>query len=507
MGKTYNVIINRFNGGMSEDKRVQDFSKFSLTKHSDAFTYPHKLVPHVKTEPALGFYDFDEMDIANFVYAPYGSGTGFQLYGYGKTRGANVYPKVWSLDIDAGTLDDTLWGEPEKGEANTGLREEEVFFYYKGFIYMWASGKLMRYDTLSGSGGQVDFNNAYQTIAFTTVAQPIHHPADDCAYFFADNNVHRLNGTVFDAGGTTPVLVLPTNLRIVAACAYGNFLAIGCVTLGIADARSIVYLWDRDSSLVTVTEKIDFGSGTLRHLANLNNKLIGIVNFYTDSAYSLNKGSVVIRQGSGNFATTLNVLTTDSTVSANISLPKSRIVKDNKLYFPMELTLNGDARRGIWVVDENGKATLAVEQEGALSIQAVCVTGNIWWIVHNGDGTISRSDDDGVYSTTLPSVYESLIIGGDPATQKKLVGVTVSTEPLPSAGQVVLKYRMNEETSWTTIFTNAVDNSIKHSAVNIESSGVALPTFRELQLRVESTGGAVITGIKARYEDLEDDIY
>jgi len=78
---------------------------------------------------------------------------------------------------------------------------------------------------------------------------------------------------------------------------------------------------------------------------------------------------------------------------------------------------------------------------------------------------------------------------------------------LPTAGQVVMKYRVNNETSYTTIFTDTTDNDITHSAVNIESSGATLPQFRELQLRVESTGNAEITGISLKWEEIDSKLY
>ena len=90
---------------------------------------------------------------------------------------------------------------------------------------------------------------------------------------------------------------------------------------------------------------------------------------------------------------------------------------------------------------------------------------------------------------------------------KKLVGVTVETEALPTAGQVVLKYRKDEETSWTTIFTNTTDNSLSHSAINIESTGVTLPQFKEIQFQIISTGNAVITGLRFKIEIIDKEPY
>ena len=87
------------------------------------------------------------------------------------------------------------------------------------------------------------------------------------------------------------------------------------------------------------------------------------------------------------------------------------------------------------------------------------------------------------------------------------------TEALPSGAQIVLSYMINGETTYTTIFTQTVDDtddidylSIYHEAINIESSGATLPTFREISFRIASTGNAVVTGLKFKYEEINDEI-
>ena len=78
----------------------------------------------------------------------------------------------------------------------------------------------------------------------------------------------------------------------------------------------------------------------------------------------------------------------------------------------------------------------------------------------------------------------------------------------------MVKYKKDEETSFTTILTNTTANSLRKTAINIESSGVVLPTYKEIIFRVESTaavGGTtgdigIITGLKYRSEILLDDV-
>jgi len=463
MGRIVETKITRFDGGHSEDKRVKDLSKFSLTKHFDVFTYPHKLVPYSKTE-----VDEDKtFVITRFLYAPYYTGGAwtYRLYGMGIKVGFTT-ARIYVYDIDVGTF--AGWA----GAANAAISEStlipdaNVFFYYKEYIYMWAgvaAGKLIRYDTENSD----NFNNAYQSIAYTTVAPPVHHPADDIAYFFTDNIVHKLDDTTFSPA----VLTLPSQFKIVSACAYGNYLAIGCVTKGVFNRQSIVFLWDRDSSLTTLTDRIDFGEGELKYLANLNNKLIGVMDFYIGSLFGMNKGKVIIKQASGNFAVPLNELTTDSYSGAN-QMPTNCIVKNNKLYFVLGLALNNDARGGIWAVDENGRVALDfIEEEATTSFyNGIYVAGNMWWIAHSSDGSVNRSDNAVGYSATMPSIYESLIFNtGDSDLTKKLIGATVMTEKLPSGSRVILKYRKDGATAWKPIFVNVLNNSISHGAINFES--------------------------------------
>ena len=517
MAKRYTVNINRFDGGISEDKRVQAANKYSITKHFDALTYPHKLVPYAKREASLGVsgQTVDQMKLTRMLYAP--SGASFKLWGLGDDGAGKL--KVFRFDIDgaSGSLDAVNWVAASNGTSAVGTRQETMFFYYKTFIYMLSgTTSLCRFDTAESAA----FSDGYQTLATTTTAiQPVLHPTDDVAYFFSDNVVYSLNNVTWNGA----VLTLPSTLRIVAACPLGNYLAIGCVTTGNLDQRSIIYLWDRDSSLATLTERVDMGEGIIIHMANLNGRLVVVMSLYVNNVLLLGKGKILIKIPNGQIGKTVNEITVDTAqVAADFS--SSNFVRDNKLYFPCKATLNSDKRVGIWVVDENGRLTLdqydsALETTSS-AFKGIYATANVWWIIYdNGSGLylITRTDDDNAYDTSNACIYESLLFtGGDSSKTKKLVGVTVTTEPLPTAGEVILKYRKNvlnadgtytAETSWTQIFDHTTDNSVLHDAVNIESSGATLPQFNEIQFQISSLGGAVITGLRFDYEEIEDGLY
>ena len=509
MGKQFSIQINRFDGGMMEDKRIGWSSgsgvfftdKFSLTKHFDAFTLPHSLIPLYKTKAFEG--EDKAKGIVKYIYASrnFPTDTSFKLYGYGIDTGTTK-AQVFMRDPT-----ETSWSTPTNNKSTNTGRDTKIFFYYKGFIYMLRTGgNLMRFDVTSSAV----FEEAYQAIgAYTNSAEPTHHPADDCAYFFLDNKVYRLNNTSWDG----LVLTLPSNMKIVSATPHGNYLAIGCVTLGDLAVKSIVFLWDRDSSLTTLTERIDFGDGSIEYLHSVYGNLFSVMSFYPSSAYANKRAMLLVKVAIGNQAKLVNFLTSD--VTSGIVVYQNKVVKNDRLYFPAKVQLNGDTRIGIWSMDSNGELSLEIVNPDATSFQGIYALANVWLMSHSGDYSDDLLDNEydtdstgSRYSLTSPCVYESLKFdGGDASMKKKLIGVTVMHEPLPTLGQVVLKYRKDEETNWTTIFTHTTDNSISHDAINIESSGANFPEFNEIQFRIESTGGAVITGLKARGEYIPSNLY
>jgi len=513
--------IDAFNGGMVKDHRTKAKNGLSLTKHFDALTFTHKLVPHYGTEEVIDVAEVQPTyKIINFLYAPATSrGAGkYRLFGFGASAGG--YGGIFDYNIDSGFSDDSFdsaSADPNKYYSIAGVRFVECFFYYKDFIYFWGGKYLKRYDTT----GSANMNETYYDTTATggsaqdTVAQAVHHPADDNAYFFHDNFVHRLDDTTW----TEKVLELPEDSRIVSACVFGSYLAIGTTTkasagsVARAEAQSTVYLWDRDSLVETLSAKIDFGRGNLLHLANLDNKIIAVMDSFADGIFGLNKGRILIKVANGETSKILNEVITDARIDAgdtgSMFLPRFQFVNNNKLYFPMRADLNGDTRNGIWVVNSNGRLSLdTVEYDLATGeyYKGIFKTGEMWWIASDkgipSDTYIHRTNSDATYSTTNPSVYESLIFNiTDSASTKQLIYASAMTEPLPTAGKVILKYQTDENigtTTWTTLFTETTDDSISFDAINL--NGDPLPEFKEIKWRIESYGGAVITGFKFRSE-------
>ncbi len=467
------ITINNFSGGMSNDKRSKDYRKFGLASHFDAFSYPHKLVPRPGTEDK----ESGAIDIVKFLYADR-SGTQ-TLFGFDKNAGDNCHVKRWN---------GTAWSsDATNDESSSGGRNEDVFFCYKQFIYMFGSGsKLKRFDAYDDSSA---FEEDFESVGtFDTVAQPVHHPSDDNAYFFMDNKVHKLDNITWSAN----VLTLPDNLKIVSAVSYGNYLAIGCTSK--ADIKngsySVVYLWDRDSSLETLTERIDFGNGKMHHLANLDNRLVAVMTIQEDK-------KIAIKIRNGLFSKILNEIEIDD----QQIFPATSQVIDNKLYFPAKLPLKGDDRLGIWAVDSNGKYAIDFVHETATSYEGIYWTGDIWWLAHS-NGSVSRSG----FSSGV-SVYETLI-SKDPNINKQLISVGVMTNPLPANGDYIkLEYRISDDNDgWVEIFNKGTRFKTLHEALNLED-GTPFKQFHEAEFRVTINKSTVdITGFKYKYEEVDSDL-
>ena len=494
MEKRKTIIIDEFDGGVTRDLRVQSTNKFKISKNFDNYSDSKRLQPF----RALEANETKAINITQFIQ------TNSQIYGYGTVSGATLLGTA-KIYKKTGNLITSDWVE-DRAVNGLGAREANVFFEYKDYLYFWEAGaRLTRHGDITATAT----NATYQTISYTNVAQPVHHPADDIAYFFSDNKVHKLNGTAWSLA----VLTLPDNLIITCATAYGNYLAIGCKSKTLS-GKSIVFLWDRDSSLTTISEKIDWGKGDLRILDVLDGVLIGISNVSTN-LFGL-KEKIQIKWYSGIISMPLE-LDMDSVTTGDYEykIPDDAkgFLQNNKLYFPIESGQSADGGKytGIWVVGrhETGSpfsVTMAYKIDTDATsdqIQGFNIFEDYLFVAHSSDGSVDRTNDNAVYPT---ATYESYIFtGGDSSQTKKLLRATVIVEPQPSAGTFTLSYKRDAETTWTDIFTDSTDDDIRHTALNIEATGVNLGQFKEVQFKITSTGGTVITGLKFEYEEIDDD--
>lgn len=503
--KTIETKIDRFDGGIENDSRDPRENTCQMVSNFDIFTNPRKMTQYRSSESGDGAAATRQR--RNFCLA-IRTGTTYSLYALGRQE-AVARLEVEYKDLTTGAandLDDTGWGSTANNQSGAGTAEYNLFVYYQrtGYIYASNTANIIRYDPDGGDA----IADTHQTLTHTHIAQGVVHSKDDILYipyfnsggFIARNN----NGTWNTTALTLPVHYIPSSI-----CEYGNYLAIACIpTSGVGNSR--VFLWDRDSSLTTVDESIDWGEGMLMVLEEVDGALIGIsqkggaANSFTGvpNGVVVTNDKVIFRQLVGNKAVKVKeLLANHSGGSATTQLPIAKQRVDNRLYFQMLIELNGAVRDGVWSfgrIDQNSPWVL-VHERTSNNNTALDTGDSLRNFIKVGDYlfqsyidtnyAISKTDDGATFSHN--SVYESKRFNaGDASTHKDLMEATVTTEYMPTAGDVILQYRTNNSTSWTQIFQNTTDNSISRSAIT------SLPKdYKEIEFRILATGNAEITGL------------
>jgi len=483
-------------GGMTSNKRLPDLRYAALVKGFDIYSKPYQAIPH----RAKG--SGNSIDIRQIVKFCYASSTLFGL-GIGSS-GSGTFATFWYKTA----LTDDLWTNIGS-DATNDPTATTLFVEYKDYLYGAANGTRIWKVGPVTTPGATSFTTTERALTYTSITQGVVHPKDDRLYVGYTTSSGSFIAMNHAGSWTNIALTLPTNLIPTSVCAYGNFLSIACRPK-YSGGKSRVFLWDRDSSLTTLTETIEWGEGDLILIEEVDGYLIGISKSNTNSFFAKLTFRSYISNAPQIFR---ELISSTSTAPELLDIQKA----ENKLYFMASITLDGTLYQGVWALTRNGNGfVLAFDhppQTSALNsgvLKGFILIGDYCFeaFVSGGSYKVTKTDNTATYST---STIETLVQGGhpfpDPSHTKKLLGVTLYFEPLPSGASVVLSYKKDEDTSWTQIFSHSTLNSLSHSAVNIESTGVTLPEYREIQFQIQSVGGAVFTGGKAHAEQLDKDIY
>jgi len=490
MSKIVEIKINNFSGGVSDDSREDNATKFQVAKHFDAVSNPTRLTPYrsleADTNDGSSATGMKVYNIRDFLYHSSSS----KLFGLGATDGTALTKIVYKADATTGN-----WTLPATSEGN-GAVQNGCFIEYKdclfGFqgtnqIFKWTIATTTISNSASTTG-----------VSITSVAQGL--VFNDYLYLPYNNKIWRAtDATTF----SDAYLTLPTNFKITSLTAYGKYIAIACAPVSTFNGVSKVFLWDGTST--EVQESIDWGEGELRILETIEGYLVGVTDRYLNNATGAGRGSMIVQVYSGGAPQVIKEVFTQALTGKTI--PLSKAVKNNRLFWSAKIMTNSAGttyNEGIWsfgrknvnypfalnldVIDEN------IDTDG---IQAFGTAANYFFITHSGDGSIDKTNDASTYAFT--SVYESQITNfGDGDADKTLQSLCVYFRKQLTGESLTAKYRVDGATSWTTIGTFDTDDSLSHTFLNIESTGDAFASGKEYEFRLESTGGLEITGWKAK---------
>ena len=240
-------------------------------------------------------------------------------------------------------------------------------------------------------------------------------------------------------------------------------------------------------------------------LETIEGMLVGVTDRYLNNATGAGRGSMIIQIYSGGVPQVVKEVFTQALVGK--TMPLSKAVKNNRLFFAAKIMTNSagtEYNEGIWSFGRKNvkypyTLTLDIIDENITTsgIQGFGTAANYFFVAHSGDGSIDKTNDAATYAFT--SVYESQIFDfGDPNMDKQLNFIRVAYRKQASGESVTVKYRWDDATSWTTVGSDSVDDSKARTFVNIESTGAEFASGKELQVRLESAGGAEITSYKLR---------
>lgn len=510
------IVLNRWDGGIVNDARFPNSQVSKMVKNFDALTNPWQLIPYRDSEDVTPSLASDDVDNTQNFAVALRTGTTYSLYalGYivGTTRARIVYKNLTTGASD--DLSDNGWVQAANGTSTTNAVDLDLFVPYKvsGTTYIFGAlngASIWRFDPTGGA-----FVDAHQALTYTTIAtNGVVHSKDDILYIPYDNKIAKNN-----AGSWTPTaLTLPAHLYITSISEYGDYLAIAAAPLsGVGSSR--VFLWNRDDTLLTTSQSIDWGEGVVRIIEEVDGSLIGI----SVSGDAINQpsfrfdGRVVFRQLVGDSSYEFLKLVADVGGAASIRMSPQKQKINNRLHFMMTITKDGTIHSGVWSVGKSSSdSSYSLFMERTLDNDTVLtnhipigffyVGDFLFQAFQNGSSVYKVNKTNDSASFTATSIQETTVNPGMPTEnkplKKQLVAVAVLNEDMPANGRIVLKYKVDGG-SFTTILTNTTDDSVVQEAAK-DASGNEFTSGREYEFRVESTGGAKITGLVYKYEILE----
>lgn len=494
MSKTVEIKINNFSGGISDDVREDNASKFQVTRHFDVFSNPSRLTPYrsleADTNDGSTSTGMKAYLVQDFLY----HSSSAKLFGLGQT-GGGLTKIVQKADATTGN-----WSLPATSEGN-GAVKNGCFIEYKDVLWGFqGTNQIFKWtiatNTISNSASTTG-------VTITSVAQGL--VFEDYLYLPYNNRIWRAtDATTF----SDSYLVLPTNFKITSLTAYGKYIAIAVAPVSTFNGVSKVLLWDGTST--EIQESIDWGEGELRILETIEGMLVGVTDRYLNNATGAGRGSMIIQVYQGGAPQVVKEVFTQALTGKTIPLSKS--IKNNRVFWAAKIMKNQAGTlydEGIWSFGRKNvnypfalSLDIVCEEATSSGIQSFGTAGNFFFITHSNDGSISKTNDTSVYSYT--STYESQLFNfGVTDIDKILLKIKVSFRKLATGESLTVKYKWDDATDFTTAGTFSTAGELSHTFINIEASSLAFGSGKELLVKLESTGGLEVTGLSltARIND------
>jgi len=504
MARKLPYTINRFDGGITNDLRSGDYSKCAFVSHFDIYRDPNRMYP-------LPGYVADMNDGS--------TSTGMKQYGLKAITARSLNGEMYAVGTKSDGTGWKLWTKTSPSAASWSATvggssvEGTYTLLNQTFLHYDDTNALLQFMASSGGTAYVSEHeiglssteNALSlgSYASSTETRAVAELAPTDVTFSTQpgsKNLEQLGATLTANAKTTGGF--PYDIH-----AHNELMgiAVGNPTL---PRTAALLLWDATS--VLIEQKISLGIGRGVAVGNIDGIwVVATEQLITASTSNLGNGlpAVLVSYISG--AEALPLVTLYAATSTNAVAKPIRSQFRNCMLF--EAVIPQDAtpttyKRGVWAVGRttpNSPLALSLlfNSDTLGTLQNVHTFGNQVYFIHGGDGSISKLDNllTGTFNET--AVYETLFFGSETPNQKSFDGFTVHTEDLPASATVTVKYRFDENSSWTTLGTSSTDGDKYHHFTR--ASGVPIGNFTEIQFRVEVLGNAPIKSINCMLTDLD----
>lgn len=530
------LSIEQFDGGIQRDVRSRTVGGCAMSRHFDHTVAPNKLVPRrdyeshndlngvtdgieARTITCLGYADSDGL------YDSTGTSHNDIVIGIGK-KASGTGCAVFFTEIDGDTAG---WLSGYDG-TTTILETSDVDPDHGPLVEVPATSSVFFFPSNTGDDiGLLDFSYPITLDGDIAVTDNEggnwdHVRGPDANYYITRWVTRRSTGTgtncidQVNSNGTVTedVFCVQPSTSIMNLARNGNYLGLMCVDFS-RDGQpySELQIWDTvNDDPISI---IPWGPGRTYWLEEIDGDWLAVTaeHFMFDERFGNGDYRMVLRASRGGAPAEITSIPAFGAIETAEIIPRTHKRADEFLFYarlPLDATPS-TYEEGLWSVRKSASGqyalTLAYDTSSLGVVQSWIGVGNHAYFIH--DTTYSASRINTSESYTITSSYETLynpeMPQADYFREKVLETFRIKCEPLPADGQIVVKYRKDEETSWTTIATITTDDLITHEITNIESTGAPLPDFKEIQFRLESTGGAVIVGYEYRYDTLSDHIH
>ena len=467
---------------MTPDSRSGDKAECQLCKHFDNFSYKSKLVPYKDSE-----------DIIATTQAINGLQTflmyGGNMFGLGtKSRDLDYASLLRNTDIPGGGT----WNSPTNGEAANGIVSFGLFINYYGVLYFYSSGLnksgICAYDIANTTLYQ---DNTVVLEATGNVG--LVHSANNILFIGSGNIVRKKNnsdGSTPTTGWTTTALTLPTGFVITDFVEDGLYLVMSGYN---SDGKYISYFWDMSATSWEDTKTIIWGEGTSRIIVEkIDGYLVAV------SIEGSLSPRLVFRKSYGGLQVKFKEIYLKSGGASTIFGGQKY---NGRLFFGLNATSVGGTTydyNGIWSVGSNGEGGFSVNLDrlpnndtAVDSVKGFIIVQDYVYISHLKGATYSLSKTNDQTSYTAQSIYETQkFFIGDSSLIKNLLEVSLTCEKLPANATAKLYYRIDGATSWGTAFLTISTTDRLSEYIN-----KSIGDYKEIEFRLESYKGAVITGV------------